>query len=80
MISKKEFLDQINSVFPIQVGHTYIFTKSGNEVRVIESSSVMLNGKTVQGHTVERVDSGKRLFAPEGTLKTKAELSLGEDE
>ena len=77
-ISKEQFDAEIDAMFPIQVGHTYIFTKSGNEVRVIEATSMVVNGKTVHGHTVARVDSGKTLFAPQGTLKTRAELDLEE--
>lgn len=75
-ISKSQVDAEIDEMFPIAVGQTYIFTKSGNEVRVIEATSMVVNGQTVQGHTVARVDSGKTLFAPQGTLKTKAELDL----
>lgn len=80
MVSKNQFDAAINEMFPIQVGETYIFSKSGNEVRVVEATSVVLNGKTVEGHTVARINSGKTLFAPKGTLKTKTELGLDEEE
>ena len=79
-VTKEQFDAAIDELFPIQVGETYVFTKSGNEVRVVEATSVVLNGKTVQGHTVARIDSGKTLFAPKGTLKTKAELDLADEE
>lgn len=78
-VSKEQFDAAIDELFPIQVGETYVFTKSGNEVRVVEATSVVLNGKTVEGHTVARIDSGKTLFAPKGTLKTKAELGLDKE-
>jgi hypothetical protein len=51
----------------------YIFTKSGSVVRIVEASSVRLNGKTLKGFTVERVDTGKRMFAPAGSLVPSAE-------
>lgn len=64
----------------IKIGHTYIFTKSGNEVKVEEKASITLNGKTVNGFTVSRVDSGKTMFVPKGSLKTKQELGLVEED
>lgn len=52
----------------IKLGNCYVFTKSGNKVKVLASCSVKLNGKTVHGYTVQRIDSDKTLFAPKGSL------------
>lgn len=63
----------------IKVGQVYIFTKSGNEVRVQERAVITLNGKQVDGFTVARVDSGKTMFVPKGSLKTRQELGLDDE-
>lgn len=47
----------------IKVGGTYIFTKSGSKVKVIE-----LFGKDMA--KVERVDTGKGMVVPVRALKT----------
>jgi hypothetical protein len=60
----------------IQVGKTYIFTKSGNEVRVVAADVIILNKQRIAAFTVERLDSGKRMLVPAVSLKTRAESGL----
>ncbi len=47
---------------------TYIFTKSGSVVRIVKAASIKLDGKTLKGFTVERVDTGKQMFVPVDSL------------
>ncbi|MBX2986702.1 MAG: hypothetical protein KF802_02290 [Bdellovibrionaceae bacterium] len=65
-ISKKQFNDAIDELFPIQVGNTYLF--NGQEVVVIEATTE--NG--VEGFKVSNKKSQKVLFAPKDSLLTKS--------
>ena len=58
----------------IKIGETYIFKKSGNPVKVLARDSVKLNGKKINGFTVSRVDTGKRMFVPTVGLIKKEDL------
>lgn len=64
----------IYEVFPVEVGHTYIF--NGQEVVALEATTE--NG--VEGFKVSPAQSNEILFAPKGSLKTRAELELKTEE
>lgn len=74
MKTKAEFDQMIYEVFPVEVGHTYIF--NGQEVVALEATTE--NG--VEGFKVSPAQSNEVLFAPKGSLKTKAQIALEKNE
>jgi DeoR/GlpR family transcriptional regulator of sugar metabolism len=56
-----------------------IFTKSGNPVRLIEETTIQLDGKKVPAWSVQRLDSDKRMLCPTNSLKLAAEVLDAED-
>ncbi len=74
MIKKQQLDNDIDQMFPIQLGQTYFY--NGQEVLVLEPSVV----DGVAGFKVSVVGSSAVKFVSNGELKTKAELNQKTEE